>query len=224
MGKFWRLLAPGAASVLFSVTPSSSRSMAWPVLPKMRLAVIWLPTHEYCRSHRSTTMTPGPSLSVIRLPAAAVAPPIVLSMAPDPCSPSISTPPCALPKLSYRWRRCRSHFPRRRYRTALESRCRCRSRRRSIGRDDVGLSDPVPPIVFPELDWTDTPSSALPSATAPVTSVPILSPAIKLSFEPTILVILIRGKDIDPVLMIPGNQVPVVSHSRRHWVDPDPVA
>ena len=43
----------------------------------MRLAVIWLPTEA-----SPSTSTPGPMLKAIRLPAAAVAPPTRLSLAP----------------------------------------------------------------------------------------------------------------------------------------------
>ena len=42
---------------------------------------------------------------------------------------------------------------------------------------------PVPPIVLPELESISTPSLALPNATAPVASVPILLPATTLSSD-----------------------------------------
>ena len=92
IGKFWRLLGPWRGEVPLSVTPSSPRSMACPVLPKMRLAVIWLPMQRSLAEQPTTT--PGPPLLVMRLPAAAVTPPIVLPDAPS----SISTPPPVLPR------------------------------------------------------------------------------------------------------------------------------
>ena len=84
--------------MLLSVTPSSPRSMACPVLAKMRLAVIWLPT-EVSRRVLPTT-TPGPPLSVIRLPATPAVPPIVLPELESISTPSLELPSATVPVAS----------------------------------------------------------------------------------------------------------------------------